>query len=124
MDVRIAFFGNTTITPAERALLQKLGSLLASAGAELHTSQTPGACAAVTKGYRASGGKPAFHTTKLHESAKWFVLYADDALLDRFMSNWQTPPDTTGWDLLSDPPALAAFCGRIEAGLKNLEPAP
>jgi len=115
-DYRIAFLGKTSTSPEENALLRRLGQTLGAAGGELHISNRGGADRAVIDGFRAAGKEPILHSSKLHEAAEWFVIYADEPLIDSILRGWPGVPDTRKWTLITAIEHLKHFVADVERG--------
>lgn len=117
-DDTVAFLGQRTVTPKENEQLRLLGRLLSRAGGELHTSMNTAANLAVVEGFRAGGKQPVFHTSKLHESSPWVLLYGDEQFIDSVCAQWPDPDPRQHWDHVKDLEALTDLNLRISLALK------
>lgn len=119
----VAFIGTRNITPDEKAALQTLGELLARVNAKLHTSQMEGANLAVAGTYKKWGGKPVYHTTGLHKTAPWIVVYGDEMFIKTILASrgYSETGDTVCWDLLANLDSLNKFNNSITKALAAWE---
>jgi hypothetical protein len=120
-DNRVAFIGPKAITPVEHATLSALGTLLARAGAELHTSKTTDANLAVAKGFMAAGGKPNYHTSGLHKTANWIVAYGDAEFIEavKHSRGWFEAGPLVQWDFLDSQERLETFNNSISKAIEE-----